>query len=470
LKIKEILYKLLHYQATEDQNRLVHALERFTLSKKNKPILIINGHAGTGKTSLVSAYVKTLSTLNIQSRLLAPTGRAAKVFSSFSGKKASTIHKLIYRHSSDDSGISAWKRQENKSYNTVFIVDEASMISSKTVISGSGFNRNTLLEDLLDYVFEKKGNKLILVGDMAQLPPVGELESQALNQEYFTDLGDFPIALISLKEVVRQQAESGVLTNATRVRKLIDDLHPGFPKLLQNDQKDVESVNGNDLHDYLESAYNEVGMESMIFITWSNKRANIFNQQIRARILWYEEIINAGDHIMVVKNNYFWLEDNFIANGDVLIVQSVRNIEERYDLTFADLSVYFIDDDDRNTFDVKVLLDVLTEEGPALNRDKFKSLFSQIEEDYIDIRSHSKRIKKVFNDPYYNALQIKFAYAVTAHKSQGGQWPYVFLEQPYLREATPSIEDLRWLYTGITRSSSRLFFVNFADIFFEDQP
>lgn len=469
MKIKETLYKLLHYQATEDQNRLVHALERFTFSKKNKPILIINGHAGTGKTSLVSAYVKTLSIINIQSRLLAPTGRAAKVFSSFSGKKASTIHKLIYWHSSDSSGISAWKRQENKSYNTVFIVDEASMISSKTAISGSGFNRKTLLEDLLDYVFEKKGNKLILVGDMAQLPPVGELESQALNQEYFSDLGDFPIALISLKEVVRQQAESGVLTNATRVRKLIDDLHPGFPELLLKDQKDVESINGHDLHEYLESAYNTVGMESMIFITWSNKRANIFNQQIRARILWYEEVINAGDHIMVVKNNYFWLEDNFIANGDVLIVQSVRNIEERYDLTFAELSVYFIDDDDRNTFDVKVLLDVLTEEGPALNRDKFKLLFSQIEEDYIDIRSHSKRIKKVFNDPYYNALQIKFAYAVTAHKSQGGQWPYVFLEQPYLREALPSIEDLRWLYTGITRSSSRLFFVNFADLFFEDQ-
>ena len=469
LKIKESIYKLLHYQATEDQNQLIHALERFTLSKKNKPILIINGHAGTGKTSLISIYVKTLSILHIQSRLLAPTGRAAKVFSSFSGKKASTIHKLIYRHSSDDSGISAWKKQENKSYNTVFIVDEASMISSKTAISGSGFTRRTLLEDLVDYVFEKKGNKLILVGDMAQLPPVGELDSQALNPAYFKDLEDFPIAMISLKEVVRQQAESGVLTNATNVRNLIDESHPGFPELRLKNQKDVELINGNELHEYLETAFDTVGMESMIFITWSNKRANIFNQQIRARILWYEEEINAGDHIMVVKNNYFWLEDNFIANGDVLVVQSVRNIEERYDLNFADLSVYFIDDDDRNTFDVKVLLDVLTEEGPALHAEKSKLLFSQVEEDYMDIRSHSKRIKKVFNDPYFNALQIKFAYAVTAHKSQGGQWPYVFLEQPYLREALPTIEDLRWLYTGITRSSERLFFVNFAEQFFENQ-
>lgn len=468
LQINKSIYNLIHYQATEDQKQLIHALERFTLSKKNKPILIINGHAGTGKTSLISAYVKTLDLVKIQSRLLAPTGRAAKVFSSFSGKKASTIHKMIYRHSSDGSGVSSWKRQENKSYNTVFIVDEASMISSKTAISGSGYTRRTLLEDLLDYVFEKKGNKLILVGDMAQLPPVGELASQALNPSYFKDIEDFPIALISLKEVVRQHSESGVLTSATSVRKLIDEQQADFPSLQLSDQNDVESISGNELHEFLESAYDNVGLDSMIFITWSNKRANIFNQQIRSRILWHEEEINAGDHIMVVKNNYFWLEDNFIANGDVLVVQSVRNIEERYELRFADLSVYFIDDEERKLFDIKALLDVISEEGPALNGEKLKKLFAEIEEEHIDIRNQAKRIKKVFNDPYYNALQIKFAYAVTAHKSQGGQWPYVFLEQPYLREAMPTIEDLRWLYTGITRSSSRLFLVNFANQFFED--
>jgi exodeoxyribonuclease-5 len=323
------------------------------------------------------------------------------------------------------------------------------------------------LEDLLDYVFEKKGNKLILIGDMAQLPPVGEQDSQALIPQYFSDIGDFPVALISLKEVVRQHADSGVLSNATLVRKMIDDMLSGFPQLVIQDQKDVRNINGNELHDYLESAYDQSGMEDMIFITWSNKRANIFNQQIRARILWFEEEINAGDHIMVVKNNYFWLEDNFIANGDVFVVQSVRNIEEIYNLKFADLSVSFLDDEDRKIIDVKVILDVLTEEGPALAAEKSKNLFSQIEEDYMDIRNHSKRIKKVFNNPYYNALQIKFAYAVTAHKSQGGQWPNVFLEQPYIRETTPSVEDLRWLYTGITRSSSSLYLVNFSEQFFD---
>lgn len=469
MKVSETIYSNLPHQATKDQENLIYALDRFTNSSKKNPILVINGHAGTGKTSLISAYVKSLEKLNIRNRLMAPTGRAAKVFSFFAGKTSNTIHRSIYWHSSDESGQSAWKRQENKSRKTVFIIDEASMISSKAPVSGSGFTYRTLLEDVLDYVFEQEGNKLIFIGDLAQLPPVGEIESAALNPNYFSQFIESPIALISLKEVVRQDADSSVLKNATNVRNLIDLDQSNFPCLSLDNPQETMLIDGYELQDFLESSFDEVGIENMIFITWSNKRANIFNQQIRARILWHEEEINAGDHIMVVKNNYHWLENDFIANGDVLVVQRVARIYEQFDFNFADLSVYFADDEEQKIHDVKVLLDVINEEGPALKKVKSEELFSKVEEDYLDIRSHAKRIKKIYNDPHFNALQIKFAYAVTAHKSQGGQWPIVFLEQPFLREPLPSIDDLRWLYTGITRSSSRLFLVNFSPQFFECQ-
>jgi exodeoxyribonuclease-5 len=316
-------------------------------------------------------------------------------------------------------------------------------------------------------VFSNEGNKLIMLGDLAQLPPIGEIESAALNPEYYKQLGTYPVALVSLKEVVRQDADSSILINATTVRDLIDLEQAGFPQLEISNPDELSVISGVELEDFLESSYGQRGIENMIFITWSNKRANIFNQQIRARILWHEEEINAGDHIMVVKNNYYWLENDFIANGDVLVVDRVSKIEEIYDFKFADLSVYFSDDEKQSCFDVKVLLDVIMEEGPSLSAAKSERLFEKIEEDYLDIRSHAKRIKKIYSDPYFNALQIKFAYAVTAHKSQGGQWPIVFLEQPYIREALPGIEDLRWLYTGITRASSRLFLVNFSQQFFE---
>ena len=343
------------------------------------------------------------------------------------------------------------------------------MISSKAPVSGSGFTYKTLLEDILEYVFENEGNKLIFIGDLAQLPPVGEIESAALNPNYFSQFIDSPIALVSLKEVVRQDADSTVLKNATNVRDLIDLNQSDFPCLTLDKPEETMLIDGHELQEILESSFDEVGIENMIFVTWSNKRANIFNQQIRARILWHEEEINAGDHIMVVKNNYHWIENDFIANGDVLIVQRVARIYEQYDFRFADLSVYFADDKEEKVHDVKVMLDVIMEEGPALGKAKFENLFEKIEEDYLHIRSHAKRIKEIYNDPHFNALQIKFAYAVTAHKSQGGQWPIVFLEQPFLREPLPSIDDLRWLYTGITRSSSRLFLVNFSTQFFECQ-
>ena len=458
----------LNYVPTSDQEKLIYGLYRFTISDKTNPILIVNGYAGTGKTSLISSYVKTLKSLNINTVLLAPTGRAAKVFNSFAHKKAFTIHKQIYQRSVGTDGRIKWNRTRNKKKNTTFIIDEASMISGNQSINNSGFSSNTLLEDLIDYVFENKGNKLILVGDLAQLPPVGEKNSLALDPEYVSTLADSPIARISLEEVVRQELNSGILHNATIIRYLVDTDQPSFPKLISSDYSDLEFITGYELQDILEETYDQFGIDKMVFITWSNKRANGFNQQIRSRVLWMEEELNAGDRLMVVKNNYFWLEDDFIANGDVLEVNKVIRETERYGFKFADLLVSITDSDVVTEIEVKVLLDVLTEEGPSLSSEKQKLLFSKIEEDYADIGNRKTRYRKIMENPWYNALQIKYAYAVTSHKSQGGQWPVVFLEAPYLREPEPGIEDLRWLYTGFTRASKKLYLVNFPENYISD--
>ena len=453
----------LKYIPTPDQESLIYGLYRFTISKKANPILIVNGYAGTGKTSLISSYVKTLKSLNINTVLLAPTGRAAKVFNSFAHKKAFTIHKQIYQRSVGPNGGIKWNRTRNNKKDTTFIIDEASMISGNHSINNSGFSSNTLLEDLLDYVFEQKGNRLILVGDLAQLPPVGEKNSPALDPDYISTLADSPIARITLKEVVRQELNSGILQNATLIRHLIDSEQPAFPKLVSSDYSDVEFITGYELQDLLEETYDQFGIDEMIFITWSNKRANGFNQQIRSRVLWMEEELNAGDRLMVVKNNYYWLENDFIANGDVLEVHKVIRETERYGFKFADLLVHIADNDAITEIEVKVLLDVLREEGPSLSSHKQQLLFSNIEEDYADINNRKKRYRKIMENPWFNALQIKYAYAVTSHKSQGGQWPVVFLEAPYLREPEPGIEDLRWLYTGFTRASKKLYLVNFPE-------
>jgi len=466
LSLKNKILSHLKYTPTPDQENLVYALERFTFSNKKKPVLIVNGYAGTGKTSSVAAYVKTMVSIDIQTVLLAPTGRAAKVFSSFAGKKASTIHKHIYMRLVQLDGSVQWTRTVNKKKNTVFIVDEASMIACHKSISDKGFGFRSLLDDLLEFIFEKKGNRLILVGDLAQLPPVGESESLALSPEYISGLGFFTLARVSLKNVVRQEMNSGILTNATDIRYLIDTQQAGFPKINIDSFKDIQAISGIELEEKLETAYDKVGIEKMVFVTWSNKRANLFNGQIRQRILWMDEPLNAGDRIMVVKNNYFWLENDFIANGEILVINKVLRQTKRFGFKFADLSVSLIENDTVTELEVKVLMDVLMEDGPALSAEKQNLLFTRIEEDYSHIKSRTKRFKEIYNDPWFNALQIKFGYAVTAHKSQGGQWPVVFLEAPYLREPIPTIEDLRWLYTGFTRASEKIYLVNFSNQFF----
>jgi exodeoxyribonuclease-5 len=463
LNLRENIQQELKYLPTSDQKKLIYGLYRFTISDKPNPILIVNGYAGTGKTSLISAYVQSLKSISFNSVLLAPTGRAAKVFKSFAHKNAYTIHKQIYQQSVLKSGKVSWNRTRNKNKNTVFIVDEASMIGGTQSINSSGFGYNTLLEDLLEYVFEQKGNRLILVGDLAQLPPVGETESLALNPKFISSTVDSVVALIPLKEVVRQELNSGILYNATLIRYLIESKQSTFPKFEPDNFSDISFITGYDLQDKLEETYDHNGIEQMVFITWSNKRANGFNQQIRSRVLWMEEELNAGDRLMVVKNNYYWLENDFIANGDVLFVNKVIRETERYGFKFADLLVNIADNEVIDEIEVKVITDVLTENGPSLSSDKQQILFSKVEEDYADITNRRKRYRKIMEDPWFNALQIKYAYAVTAHKSQGGQWPVVFLEAPYLRESQPGIEDLRWLYTGFTRASKKLYLVNFPE-------
>ena len=468
MNFTENILQELKYLPTSDQEKLIYGLYRFTISEKPNPILVVNGYAGTGKTSLISAYVQTLKSAGANTVLLAPTGRAAKVFNSFARKKAFTIHKQIYQKSEVRSGYINWNRTRNKNKNTIFIVDEASMISGNQSINSPGIGSNTLLEDLLEYVFEQKGNRLILVGDLAQLPPVGEKKSLALNPESISLLVKSVIALITLKEVVRQELNSGILYNATLIRYLIENEQATFPKFKTDNYNDVVFITGYDLQEELEETYDRNGIEQMVFITWSNKRANGFNQQIRSRVLWMEEELNAGDRLMVVKNNYYWLDNDFIANGDVLVVNKIIRETERYGFKFADLLVNIADNGIVDEIEVKVLLDVLTEEGPSLNSIKHQLLFSKIEEDYSDIKSQGKRYRKIMEDPWYNALQIKYAYAVTAHKSQGGQWPVVFLEAPFLREPQPGIEDLRWLYTGFTRASKKLYLVNFPEQYLID--
>lgn len=455
---------ILNYSPTSDQENLLYALNRFTESQKQNPILIVNGYAGTGKTSLIAAYVKALRLKDRKVVLMAPTGRAAKVFSGFAGYQASTIHRIIYQFDELAAGRMGWIRRKNTRSNTVYIIDEASMISGNSGQFGS--HKNSMIKDLLVYAFQQKGNRIIFVGDLAQLPPVGEIQSPALDPNYFKDTTDFPTARISLKEVVRQQLNSGILLNATEVRYLIDKGLQEWPQFNLKTHTDIQAITGYELQAFLEDNLEAYSVDDLILITSSNKRANAFNQQIRSRLLWFEEIISAGDRLMVVKNNYFWLKKDFIANGEIMEVTRVLKTTERFGFEFADLEVKLLDSTHVEVLEVKVLLDTLTVNGPSLDAEQMEKLYKTIEIDYLDVKNDRLRQIKLRNDPWLNALQVKYAYAVTAHKSQGGQWPVVFLEAPYIRNPLPESDDLRWLYTGMTRATDKLFLLNFHDSYF----
>ncbi|NOX48199.1 MAG: AAA family ATPase [Chlorobi bacterium] len=464
-----IIFNNFPYPPTENQKRLIHELAAF-LEVNDNSIYVVKGYAGTGKTTIVSALVKSLSAIHKKSLLLAPTGRAAKVLASYSGKPAFTIHKKIYRLMMQGDGSTNMVLAENKMTNTVVIVDEASMIPGNTSSPDmSMFSVRNLLEDLMDYVNRGKSCRLVLIGDSAQLPPVGLDVSPALDIEYLKRIFHFPIKSYELKEVVRQSLESGILYNATELRKNI--LLKGSKLLIRDSGfRDVIRINGEELEDALNDAFSSSERENTVVITRSNKRANIFNREIRNRILYMENEISSGDLMMTVKNNYFWLEKEsslgFIANGDIIELMRINKMEEMYGFRFADVSIRFPDYPGEKDLEVKILLDVLTEDGPSLPYKDYRRLFEEVMQDYEEIPLKRKRIEMVKNNPYFNALQVKFSYALTCHKTQGGQWENVFIDQGYLTEERVNTEFFRWLYTAFTRATKKLYLINFHEWFF----
>ena len=483
--LKELILHHFGLNPTNDQAKVLDSLCKFILSPEADSVFILRGFAGTGKTSLVSALVKTMEQLDRECVLMAPTGRAAKVFSLYADHPAFTIHKRIYRQKSIDKD-SIFTLNYNMRQNLLFICDEASMIANDEYLSGSIYGTGRLLDDLIHFVYGGKGCRLILMGDTAQLPPVGDEESPALQDDY---MGGYGLHIIShtLTEVVRQAEQSGILWNATHLRTLLnDEAIFTFPKICFNGFPDVYNIPGNELIESLEECYHRDGEDETIVVTRSNKRANLYNNGIRAQILWREEPLEGGDMLMVAKNNYHWTEKlalelianakeegktveeaetvpfDFIANGDTAIVRRIRNERNLYGFTFADATLEFPDYDDFQ-MELTVLTDTLQAEAPALTKAQQDTLYNNIMEDYAGdptLRSKQDRLKALRQDPYYNALQIKYAYAVTCHKAQGGQWTNVFIDQGYMTEELLSPDYFRWLYTAITRATKRVFFVN----------
>ncbi len=443
-------------------------MSRFLYDSDPRSAFILRGYAGTGKTSLISALIATLPQLRVNSMLLAPTGRAAKVLSGYSHQSAFTIHKKIYMTATDSTGAVRTVRAVNKHSYTLFIVDEASMIGLEPTSSGQ-----SLLEDLIDYVYDGNHCRLMLIGDTAQLPPIGQSESPALDEKYLAAACGLNVLSTELTEVVRQQNLSGILANATELRGQIGDILPGdeavFP--LFEPTTDVIRLMGEDLTETLFREYDSSQLEDVVVVTRSNKRANLFNQGIRASVLFREEEVNAGDYLMVVKNNYFWLDEEstigFIANGDIVEVLSVRNVQELYGFRFADATLRFVDYPDEQPRDCKLLLSTLYSESPSLTHDEQQRLFNNVMEDYADLPRKADRLRELRQNPYYNALQIKFSYALTCHKTQGGQWRTVIIDQGFLPpDMVVDREYLRWLYTAFTRATERVYLLNFEQRFF----
>lgn len=461
-----ILLKHFPFETTAGQKALLNKLSEFILGANSDQIFVIKGYAGTGKTTIVRSLVQSLPAVKGKTVLLAPTGRAAKVLSNYTQKQAYTIHKKIYFRKPTSEGGFAFQLQQNLHNDTIFIVDEASMISSSGGLSDGG----SLLDDLITYVFNGSNCKLIFIGDTAQLPPVGLNVSPALDTEFLKTSYYFAIDAFELTEVVRQNEKSGILSNATIIRNQIKNDDDNKPQFDLADFKDIIRLGGDELEDALNDAYNKYGAEDTMIICRSNKRANIFNQQIRARIRWQENELSTGDYMMVVRNNYFWLPEEskagFIANGDIVQLMSVGKIQEMHGFRFADVRIRMIDYPDEPELDTRLLLDTIMSESPALSQEDNKKLYTSVSADYSDIADKRMRLKKVKEDKFFNALQVKFAYSVTCHKAQGGQWPCVFVEQGYLTDDMINTEYLRWLYTAVSRATEKLYLVNFNKGFF----
>ncbi len=460
--LRQQIKEYFHFQPTSEQEKAVEMLSEFLLSHSSEEVFVLRGYAGTGKTSLVGALVKTLDSLKQKSVLMAPTGRAAKVFSLYAGHPAFTIHKKIYRQKTFSNELTNFSLNDNLYQHTLFIVDEASMIANDG-LSGSVFGTGRLLDDLIQFVYSGTGCRLLLMGDTAQLPPVGEESSPALSPAVLNGY-DLHVREIDLTQVVRQLSDSGILWNATALRSHIASGEVSIlPKIKFSCFADIRNLPGNELIEALEEAYSRQGMEETIVICRSNKRANMYNNGIRNRILYREEELSSGDLLMVAKNNYYWTEQNkeidFIANGDVAVVRRVRHTREMYGFRFAEVQLSFPDYDDYE-MEANLLLDTLQTDYPALSKTDNDRLFYTVLEDYADIPLKRDRMKKMKSDPYYNALQVKYSYAITCHKAQGGQWKTVFLDQGYVTAENLTPDYFRWLYTAFTRATETLYLVN----------
>lgn len=465
--LTETILTYFKHLPTDDQSIAIEKILSFLSEPSSDSIFLLNGFAGTGKTSLVSALVKSLRSIRFRVVLLAPTGRAAKVFSSYAGENCSTIHKKIYRQKRFSGDMTGFLLADNLHKDTLFIIDEASMIGNEQKgddIFGSG----RLLDDLVEYVYTGENCRMMLVGDTAQLPPVAQPCSPALDAGVLNGYG-FVLKCCTLQQVVRQNETSGVLFNATKLRiALVENKTTLFPKLFLEGFADVKTVRGDELIEAISSCYSKSGIEETIVITRSNKRANIYNQGIRNRILYREEEISTGDLLIVAKNNYFWAklanEFDFVANGEIVEVVKVRRRYELYGLRFADLLVRFRDYDIE--LEVKILLDALLSETSSLSSEMSEMLFRSVWEDYPEVHLKRERIKKIKEDPHFNALVVKYAYAITCHKAQGGQWENVFVDIGFIAKDFLGNDFYRWLYTAVTRATRRLYFVNLPEEMF----
>jgi exodeoxyribonuclease-5 len=467
---KELL-KTFPFEPTSTQNELLIMMSEFLFAKDADGVFLLKGYAGTGKTTSISTLVNNLWKIGQKSVLLAPTGRAAKVISLYSKQKAFTIHKKIYHPKKTSNGGVEFARQVNKHTNTVFFVDEASMVPDAPSNSKL-FDNGSLLDDLMDYVYSGKNCKLILIGDTAQLPPVKLDVSPALDEGKLRLQYNKNVSLLELDEVMRQHKNSGILLNATELRLFVRKESFGDFQFSLEFPDVIRLVDSYDIQDAIHTSYGQQGIDETAIVVRSNKRANQYNQQIRTKILDKENEISVGDHIMAVKNNYFWLKDSseisFLANGDTFEVLEIFNTQELYDFRFAEVKIRLIDYPSHPPVEVVLLLDTLLSESPSLSYEESNKLYQEVAKDFDDVKSKYQKLLKIKANKYFNAIQVKYSYAMTCHKSQGGQWDTVFIEQPYLPDGQ-NVDYWRWLYTAITRAKSKLYLLGFKNESFEEE-
>ncbi|MBR3951453.1 MAG: AAA family ATPase [Bacteroidaceae bacterium] len=462
----------LPYIPNDQQQELITRLARFVLNGKDTDLFLLTGYAGTGKTSLVGALVKTLDSLKFKTVLLAPTGRAAKVFAHYAHHPAYTIHRKIYRQQHFSPDMRGFLSGNNTHRDTLFIVDEASMIANAPNDSGM-YGSGQLLDDLIEYVYGGENCRLLLLGDTAQLPPVGQAFSPALSPEVLRSMG-MNVISYELNQVARQDTDSGILFNATQLRHTMTRCNDAImppPQLRFSGFPDVVNLSGEFLIETLSDSFDSVGLDNTIVITRSNKRAGIFNQGIRNQILYREEELTAGDMLLVAKNNYYWGKEynevDFIANGDIARVVRVRKQYEMYGFRFADVQLQFPDLEVE--LEARILLDTLHSDAPALSREQNEQLYTAILADYAHISTQRERMQRLKVDPWFNALQVKYAYGVTCHKAQGGQWRHAYIDMGYIDPSALTLDFYRWLYTAITRATERVYFINVAPPFIDDR-